>query len=238
MDKRFRFELAQLHKHRLMIFLIAYFSQLIFLYFFTVVGRFDGSESNDVLNNYTTLSGLASTICMCILVVYGTVVMNRFLVNNYIGENKIRLYLYPSGRSQLFYTKIVSFCVIFFFYQFIGVALSNAIYLLTETFIPILNASQPASMFVIQFLVTSLAGVVLTISIILLSGIVGIYLNSTVATIVTGIVLIVVFGNVLAMAFVSDLLVTLGSSILIAFIVGVGIKRTGHRIENDEGLSK
>lgn len=217
---------------------MAFFSQLLSLYFFAIIGRFDTSESDDILRNYMTLSGLASTICMCILVVYGTVMVNRFLVKNYIGESKIRFYLYPFGRSQLFYTKVASFCGTFVLFQLLGITLSNAIFLLTESLFPILITSHHAFMHLTQFLVTSISAVILTISIIIISSISGIFLNSTVATIVTGIVLVVVFGNILAMSFASNLLVTLVSSIVIASISGLFVKMTGTKIEKDEVLTK
>lgn len=238
MKKNYSFEVSQLKKYRLVIFSIAFFTQLLFLYFFTIVGRFDSAESDDILRNYISLSGLASTISMCMLVVYGTVVVNRFLVKNYIGENKARLYAYPVGRSQLFHTKVTAFLSTFFIFQLLGISLSNILFLIIETLFPILDTAQPAVVYLVEFFVTAIATVVLTISIIFLSSIVGIHLNSTVATMVTGIILIVIFGNILAMAFVSNLLITLSSAILIAVITGIAIKITGTKIDKEDVLTR
>jgi len=238
MRKSYEFEVSRLKKYRIMIFIYAFLTQLLSLYFFTIIGRFDNTDENSVLRNYTTLSGLATTICMCILVVYGTVVINRFLVTNYIGENKTRLYLYPVGRSQLFYTKVTSFCGTFFLFQFLGITLSNAFYLISETFSPILLTSELVYRHLPQFMTISLAGVILTISIILLSSVAGIHLNSTVATIVTGIIFVVICGNILAMALASHLVITLSATILVVIITYIFIKITGTRIENDEVISK
>lgn len=238
MKKKFEFEGLQLKKHRWILLISAFLSQLSSLYFFTIIGRVDSTEANGVLKNYITLSGLASTISMCILVVYGTVIINRFLVTNYISENKTRLYVYPIGRSRLFYTKIASFCGVFSLFQFLGIAVSNAIYLVIETFTPILLTSESASKYFIPFMITALATVMLTISVIILSSLVGIYFNSTVTTIVTGIIFVVIFGNILAMAFASNVVITLGASILVALVTSIFVKITGMRIENDEVISK
>lgn len=238
MKKNFEFEGLQLKKYRWLLLIIAFLSQLSSLYFFTIIGRVDSTEENGVLQNYITLSGLASTISMCILVVYGTVIINRFLVTNYISENKTRLYVYPIGRSRLFYTKIASFCGVVSLFQFLGIAVSNVIYLGFETFTPILFTSESAFKYFIPFMITALATVILTISVIILSSLVGIYLNSTVATIVTGIIFVVIFGNILSMAFASNVVITLGASILVALITSVFVKITGMRIENEEVISK
>ncbi|MFS0561435.1 hypothetical protein AB1K91_11895 [Terribacillus sp. 179-K 1B1 HS] len=120
MSENYEYESSKLKKYRKIIFLMAFFGQLITLYFFTVIGRFDSTESDIILKNYVSLSGLASTICMCILVIYGAIIINRFLVKNYIGEDKMRTYLYPNGRLKLFYDKVMSFCGMFFGVQLLG----------------------------------------------------------------------------------------------------------------------
>ena len=238
MNRNYEFESNQLKRKRIAIFLIALFTQLISLYFFTIIGRFDTSESDDILKNYLTLSGLASTICMCILVVYGSIIVNRFLVKNYIGEDKARFYLYPLGRSKVFYTKVKVFCGIFFLFQFLGMSLANAIFIITETLFPILITPNPALTYLIPFLIASTSTVILTISLIFISSIFGIFLNSNVATIIAGIILVVIFGNTLAMAFASNLLITLASSIIMAIIAGFWIKITATNIDKDEVFSK
>ncbi|PAD37592.1 hypothetical protein [Terribacillus sp. 7520-G] len=238
MGENYEFESSKLKKYRKVIFSMAFLGQLLTLYFFTVIGRFDTAESDNILKNYVSLSGLASTICMCILVIYGSIIINRCLVKNYIGEDKLRTYLYPNGRSQLFYDKVMSFCGMFFGVQLLGMSVANILYLLMESVAPILVTSNTALYSIGHFFVTSIATVILTISLIFFSGMAGIYLNSTVATIVTGIILIAVFGNIVAMAFASQLLVTLSSAIFILLITLICIKITGAKIEKDEVLSK
>lgn len=234
----YNFELSKLKKYSKTILLIAFLSQFSSLYFFTIIGRFDASESDNILSNYIALSGLASTICMCILIIYGAIIINRSLVKNYIGEDKVRTYSYPNGRSQLFYDKVMSFSSIFLFYQILGMAAANILYLLIESLFPILDTPIFALNYLVHFFVITISTVILTISLIFFSGLAGIYLNSTVATIVTGIILIAVLGNIIAIAFASHLLVTLISAILITFISITLIKFTGSKIEQDEVLSR
>lgn len=238
MKNSYKFESSQLKGKRMFIFLIAFFTQIISLYFFAVIGRFDNPGEDDILSSYIALSGLASTICMCILVVYGTVIVNRFLVKNYVGEDEVRFYLYPLGRSKVFYTKIKAFCGTFFLFQFLGVFLSSTVFLLTETLFPILISPNPASMYLIQFFITSISAVILTISLIFISSILGIFLNSNVATIIEGVILVVIFGNTLAMAFASNVFVTLASSLTMALITSILIKITEINIEKDDVFSK
>lgn len=233
----YNFELSKLKKFNMAILLTAFFAQIISIYFFTIVGRFDASESDNILNNYIALSGLASTISMCILVIYGAIIINRSLVKNYTGEDKIRTYSYPNGRSQLFYNKVIAFSGIFIFFQFLGMAVANIVYLIIESLFPILDTGEFALSYLAHSFIINISTAILTVSLIIFSGIAGIYFNSTVATIVTGVVLIVVLGNVVAMAFASHLLVTLITTILIAFISVILIKLTGSKIEQDEVLS-
>lgn len=233
----YNFERSKVKKFNKSILLTAFFAQIISLYFFTIIGRFDASESDNILTNYSALSGLASTISMCILVIYGAIIINGTLVKNYIGENKIRTYSYPNGRSQLFYDKVMAFSSVFNSFQFLGMAAANIVYLIIESLFPILDSRVFALSYLVHFFIINISTAILTVSLIIFSGLAGVYLNSTVATIVTGVVLIAVLGNVLAMAFASHLLVTLISTILIAFLSVILIKLTGIKIEQDEVLS-
>lgn len=238
MNKNYDFELNKLKNKKFIIFLLSLIIQLISLYFFTLVGRFDNSDSDSILKNYITLSGLASTICMCILVVYGTIVINNFIVKNYIGEDKIRFYLYPIGRSKVFYTKIKVFLSVFFKFQFLGIFIANIIFMVTETLFPILLSPNPVLSSFMQFFIMSFSTVLLSISLIFISSVMGIFFNSNVATIIAGVILVVIFGNTLAMAFASNILITLISAITIALVAIVLIKITGINLEKDEVFSK
>lgn len=230
----YNFELSKVKKFNKSILLTAFFAQIISLYFFTIIGRFDSSESDSILNNYSALSGLASTISMCILVIYGAVIINGLLVKNYTGEDKIRTYSYPNGRSQLFYDKVMAFSVVFNSFQFLGMAAANIVYLIIESLFPILDSHVLALSYLVHFFMINISTAILTVVLIIFAGLAGVHLNSTVATVVTGVVLIAVLGNIVAMAFAIHILVTLISVILIAFISVMLIKFTGLKIEQDE----
>ncbi len=76
--------------------------QLLFLYFFALVGRFDASDENNMLTSYSSVLGLATTGTMCVLAIYGTVMASQYLVRDYVGMNKSKTYLLPISRKELF----------------------------------------------------------------------------------------------------------------------------------------
>lgn len=63
--------------------IIVHFS---FLIFFSLVGRFDSSESQTILNSSTGVMALATTVTFSVAVVYGVVLFNRLLLNHYIKQ--------------------------------------------------------------------------------------------------------------------------------------------------------
>jgi len=234
MSKHFSFELNKTKKTTLVVMCVTTATQLIALYFFTIIARFEPSSTEDILKNYSGLIGLATTITMFVSVIYGTIVANRIIVANYIGDSRMRLYLYPHGRSQLYYTKNMVFVSSFSFMQLLGILIANITYVAIESLFPIMISQSAAFSYLLDFLTSSVICTMLTTSMILLSSFVGIRLSSPVATIVTAIILIVCCGNLMAMAFANYQLLTLILTVVIAALVFAGVVIAGARINKDE----
>lgn len=235
MKRHYNYEKRKLTPIRYTIFLIAFLSQLVFLFFFAIVGHFEsGDSSSDILKNISGIGGLASTITMCILAIYGAVLLNTIIIENYIGENRIRVYLYPYGRKKLFLLKVKCFVLVFLKFQFLGLVLSNVIFLLVEFVFPIVNSGEGIFSNLLMAINSSIASSLITLVVILFSGVIGIRFSSLPATIVSSIVLVVVLGNLIAMSFAANvflcLLVAIALTVLIYFI----IVYAGVRIENED----
>ncbi|MCT2344517.1 hypothetical protein [Niallia taxi] len=229
------FEWSKLKTVHNTIFLIAFLSQLVFLFFFATVGHFEsGDTSSNILKNIAGIGGLASTITMCILAIYGATLVNSFIIENYIGENRVRVYLYPYGRKNLFLLKIKTFVLTFLKLQLLGLLLSDTIFLIGEFTFPIVNSKEGMLSNLLIAIISSITSALITLVIILLSGVVGIRYSSLPATIVSSIVLVVILGNLIAMSLAAkiflSLIIALSLTVLLYFI----IQSVGERIENEE----
>lgn len=236
MKNKFLFEKYKLKKNSRNTAIITACMQLTFLYFFTLIGRFESSSTDNILNNYPGLLSLATTGTTCILVIYGAIIINRLLVTNYIGDSRLRLYLYPCGRSDLYYTKNKVFGISFGLAQLVGFLAANLIYLLVESFFPILNSSFSVSGFVGYFVGCPIIAVSLTIAMVSFSSIIGIRLASSIATIITALILITTLGNMLALLLAEHIIITTAVTIVISLFVYGAIKVCGTKIEKEEVL--
>lgn len=236
MKRDLLFELNKTQKSNWVILILAGLVQLVFLYFFTVVGRFEPSSKEDILSDYRGITGLSSAVTVCILVIYGTVLINRLIVSNYIGDSRLRLYLYPSGRGKLYLIKNIAFVISFSVYQLIGILIGNLIYLFGEYYFPVLVSPVPISTYWPEFISSAIICTLLTLSIVLLSSIVGIKMSSPVATVVSGIVLITLCGNLMAVSFFQSQNFTFVVVMLTFLLACAGIIMSVFRINKDEVL--
>ena len=76
------------------------------LIFFTIVGKLDTSGEDYVLQNASGLTSLATTITMSFTTIYVVYLMNKNFIIRYIGRSRERMYLYPSGRDEIFKNKL------------------------------------------------------------------------------------------------------------------------------------
>ena len=218
--------------------IIAAIVQLLFLYFFTIVGRFEPPTQDNILNQYSSIVGLASTITICSLGIYEIIVMNRFIVYDFIGDNRTRTYLYPGGRNKLYYRKINVFMIASIRMLLIGSSTANIIFFLSERVAPILQNNIDVSQDRITFIISPLMIALIATSLVIISSIAGIYFSSGTSTIIAGILFIVFFGNLIAVSFIKYPYMLLLISISMLFLSFIGIRMTGNKIKNDEVLYK
>ncbi|WGH86844.1 hypothetical protein [Auritidibacter ignavus] len=174
-------------------------STLMGLYFFTFVGRFDDSSDSAMLREPAAVITLALTLAFCVVVIYGTVVYQRFIVSDYIGNRRIQLYSYPGGRSPLFLAKNTAYALAIGGSAAVGLVLGTAVFLTFESFMPVSDAhvtarTWPATLTMVACIT------LLTLSAITIAGFIGVRRRSTVSSIVTAVILIVLFGNAVAMS--------------------------------------
>ncbi|MDK2802856.1 MAG: hypothetical protein KFW09_05740 [Oscillospiraceae bacterium] len=235
MKNNFMFEFNKINYGSLHILLSAFYVQLFFLYFFTVIGRF---EPDDILQNYSSIIGLASTITTCTLVVIGTIFINRRVVYDFIGDSKIRLYLYPDGRNSLFIRKIYGFFLVYGIKILLGSLISNILYFSIECIFPILLSTKHISNAFPMIIISTLTISLLTTIFIVLSACIGIYFSSMVATIVSGIIFVTIFGNLIAISFIYNpyiLFAVLSGAIFVVIIV---VKIISSKIKKEDVIYK
>ncbi|MEB2300363.1 hypothetical protein LAV72_12130 [Lysinibacillus xylanilyticus] len=227
----YHFETSKMKKIIFPTFVLTLLSQLIFTYFFVIVGRFDG---DDILTSYPAIISLASTITMCIISVYGAVAISRYIVNNYVGDNRNRVFLYPIKRSRLYLIKNIVFGCIFGLSQFVALLLVNSIFFIGETIFPILD--KPIKSYWLDFIFVAVVCVLLTLSIVLFSSFIGIYFASTMYTVITCIISIVVVANVSALSLINyQFAASLGALCVLLAMMPI-LRNVSKRIDKSETL--
>ncbi|WLV83573.1 hypothetical protein [Lacticaseibacillus zeae] len=233
MMRNLHFEISRLSKFFGSLNLTTMVLQLLFLYFFALVGRFDRSDDSNILTHPNVILALATTGTMCALAIYGTVVACQVLVGNYVGTNKSQTYLLPVGRKSLFYTKLAAFSLVVASAMIVGLFIANLVFNILESLFQLMT-EQPTG--ILDLLTSVFAGTFLTIAIILLSSFIGIKLNGKVKSMIASIVLVVLFSNLAAITMMSSKFITLivaVVSMVIVILVGLTM---GNGIENDEVL--
>lgn len=232
--KHFDFEFSRMKKMGLPLGLTTGVLQLLFLYFFALVGRFDTSDGSNMLTSYSSVLGLATTGTMCVLAIYGTVLASQCLVRDYVGMNKSKTYLLPISRKELFYTKIKALSAVISFAMIIGLLISNLVFVVMNVIIPLTKVSPLTH--IINIVVSTIACICLTLTIVLFSSFIGIKLNSTVKGIIASIFFVVFLSNLAAITLMSyeflSLLVAI-AMVLLVTIAGIGM---GRNIDKNEVL--
>lgn len=238
MNKDILFEQKKMKGYSKIVIIATAATQLLFLYFFSVVGRFEPSDADNILKEYSAIVGLASATTICSLVIYGAVVINRFIVCDFIGDSRTRTYLYPEGRNKLYYRKITAFITTFMFMVLVGASIANIIFFSSESVVTILQSNENVSQDIATFIISSLVIALATTTMVIISSIIGIYFSSTVSTIIAGIIFVVFLGNFIAISFIKYQHLILLISILMILFTFLGVKMMGNRIKNDEILYK
>ncbi|MHC9532268.1 ABC transporter permease [Dellaglioa sp. L3N] len=232
--KHFRFEFNRMKKILISCTVITGSLQLLFLYFFALVGRFDTSENDSMLTGYMAVLGLATTGTMCVLAIYGSILASQLLVRDYVGMNKSKTYLLPTDRKKLFYTKVAVLSSIISVSEVMGLLFSNIIYNTLGIFIP-LTIDNPIN-HIGNMIVSVIICICLTLLIILFSSFIGILMNSTVKVIITSIIFVVFLSNLSAILLSSFLILSLFISVLIIIIIILVSRSMGKYIEKSEAI--
>ncbi|MGE7943439.1 hypothetical protein ACQKNB_15270 [Lysinibacillus xylanilyticus] len=230
----YHFEVSKMKKIILPTFTLTFLSQLIFTYFFVIVGKFEENDVDDILTSYPAILSLASTITMCIISVYGAVAISRHIVKNYVGDNRNRVFLFPIKRSRLYLIKNIVFGCILGLSQFVALLLVNLIFSIGETIFPILG--KPIKSYWVDFIFVAVVCVLLTLSIVLFSSFIGIYFSSTMYTVITSIISIVVLANVSALSLINfQFAASIGASCVLLAMLPI-LRYVGKRIDESEAI--
>ncbi|TFJ76086.1 hypothetical protein [Carnobacterium maltaromaticum] len=230
--KFYTFEIFKLRKLVIPIAILTFVSQLFITYFFAVIGQFEDTVGDQLLKSYSVVVGLASTITMCVVSIYGSTRISRYIVKDYIGDNRNRVFLYPIKRSQLYFIKNRTFGFILGFTQVLFLLLANIFFLIGETLFPIME--KPLANHWINLIFSILACALITLSIIFFSSLVGIYFSSTINTVVASIISVVVMANILALALINFQFSAFIGALSILLVALLMLSNTGKQIDKTE----
>jgi cytochrome bd-type quinol oxidase subunit 2 len=173
-------------------------TEIIFLLFFSIVIWLDG-ESTSVgdLTDVEFIITLVTTITFCVVVVYATYFMNKFLVSNYIGHAKEKTYSFPSGRTHMLTQKMSAFCYRMLA-TFVPLALLvSIVFIIFSQIVSLFNEVEllPVMLHLSMFmLIVSM----LIITVVLLSIIAGLHYQSTNISLITTVILVTILSNFVA----------------------------------------
>lgn len=167
------------------------------LIFFTIVGKLDNSEGDYILQNVSGLTSLATTITMSFTTIYVVYLMNKNFIIRYIGKSRERMYLYPSGRDEIFKNKLFTNLGFLSKSFFSIVILVNILFLFSSRIINISFTGELIYNLVDIFAISILA-LLVSITMIILSTLFGIKFQSTNVSLITSVGLVALLGNIVA----------------------------------------
>lgn len=167
------------------------------LIFFTIVGKLDNSDGDYILQNASGLTSLATTITMSFTTIYVVYLMNKNFIIRYIGKSRERMYLYPSGRDEIFKNKLFTSLSFLSKSFFSIVILVNILFLF---FSRIINISFTGGLIhnLVDIFAISILALLVSITMIILSTLFGIKFQSTNVSLITSVGLVALLGNIVA----------------------------------------
>lgn len=227
-----RYELNKINKKIIYFAICLSIIYLIFLLFFSLIGRLE-TATNDmaIFSEFKGIIALSVTIATFITTVYGAITINQFIVNHYIKNNRMRVYIYPNGRSPLFLSKYKTFISAFSLYQIIALCIATLGYTLINlmTHFVLITFSDSLSALIIMII-----AVILGDSFIIMSSLIGIKCSSKIATLITAILFIICFGNLLVLSIMNNISMTVIVTITLFILSIIGIYIMAKRIDTDE----
>lgn len=176
-------------------------SQVFSLIFFSSVSVLETIEADTILKNVQGISSLSTAITLIIVTIYAVMVINKVLVIKYIGNFRERTYTYPTGRTQILKDKIDAFLSNYLVKFVACVFTMNMAYYFICTIIPFIKLTTPIYSLLAQLFLFTLFSACISIMIILLAVVFGIYAQSTHKCLIIAIILVALLGNVVASAY-------------------------------------
>lgn len=191
------------------------------LIFFIIVGKLDNSESDYILQNASGLTSLATTITMSFTTIYVVFLMNKNFIIRYIGKSRERIYLYPSGRDEIFKNKLFASLSFLSKSFFSIVILVNILFLFSSR---IINISFTGGLIynLVDIFAISFLALLVSITMIISSTLLGIKFQSTNVSLITSVCLVALLGNIVAETYsISSIYIGLicASMILINYLI-------------------
>lgn len=233
--KLMKFESKKLVKSSWIVMIASFVTQFSFLIFFALIGQLDSSSSDEILKNVVGVGAISSTITLSIISIYAAVLMNHSIVENYTGEARVRLYSFPSGRGILFKSKVVAFINRVIFPELIGLFLANAFFWV-GTLVGIFKSDGSVLNSALLLLLLTVVTTLITLSIVLLSVILGIRFSSTQITLVSVIIMIAILGNLIAHSLSSTLILSSFVAVVLVLFSLIITWRWSAKIEEEEVL--
>ncbi|MFI3213988.1 MAG: hypothetical protein R3Y24_11690 [Eubacteriales bacterium] len=231
------YEQQKLNGNKKIVFVLTLLIQVCFLFFFAIVGRFETSNDN-ILADYNTIIALSSTITISTLLIYGSFCINRFIVKDFVGSGKERIYLYPNGRLSLYHTKVIAFLKTYVKYIFVSAISGNMLFLCSELLFPIVLKQSFGLENIIYIIVIPLIIAIIAVCLIIISSFLGIRFSSTNATIVTSILLVTLLSNVVAFMLMTSIYLSCGVAIILCGVTYCGSKAIVKRLNRDDVIYK
>lgn len=235
MQSSFRYEVGKMKKVFKNLFLWILIVQILSLIFFTIVGKFEVDDMDDILQNGKGIITLSITITLSVVTIYAVMLINRVIIKRYIGNFRERTYTYATGRDQMFRAKIYAFIYKYMIVFVIYTLLINTVFYLFCIITSFIKFTTPVYVFLPNIVLLS---VLVSITIILISGICGIYYQSTNICLITSIILIALIGNLVANTYDLDALFVLIINVGLCVINFSLIKFLEHHIRVDDLLHK
>ncbi|WP_105956895.1 hypothetical protein [Apilactobacillus quenuiae] len=182
---------------------------------------FLGAKDSDPQTNH--INSFISIIIMLTCyyeLIYATAKSCRYVVSDYVNDNKIRLYLMPNGRGKFLLNKVIAFVGSFATSSTIGITIGTFLILILSKFINFGFSDNNINY--LRILVTLVGYLIYLSSVMIFATYVGVRYQSKVSAIIVSIIFLFLFGNAMIststsnqVAFIIIVLVLLFISLLL-----------------------
>ncbi|GLB46070.1 hypothetical protein WR164_00490 [Philodulcilactobacillus myokoensis] len=227
-----KYEISNFKKTFKSTFIISLLIQLLILIFFFMVGYLDRESDDSIFEHFNSLIGFSSLLSALLISIYISVRSVKYIISNYMGDNKVFLYLYPNGRTGIFQTKLCAFLLVSILAQLVGSFLVNILFLIFSRITNVL----PPDVNYIGFIAVTFAVVLLSLFVITTSIVIGVRLSSKVATVISSIILVAILCNPLSFLCAYSAYTSLLCAVILVFVSLILVQYCKHYLKNDEVL--